>query len=398
MRLVASLGIRQAVLPPLRRPDIGFLRNLGFDGTDSQVIEKAWKHSPELVASCFSASSMWTANSATVSPSADCGDRKVHLTPANLSSGLHRSIEAADTWRMFSFLFRDDAFVVHPPLPGGCALSDEGAANHTRLAPAHERPGIGIFVFGQSVLDRSRPRPALFPARQTLEASQAVARHHRLDPDATLFVQQSPEAIDAGVFHNDVIAVGNESVLLCHEQAFVGGQATIDSIRDAYRRKSGSVLHVHQVSVKDLSLAHCVESYLFNSQLLTRPDGNMTLLCPADVEAMPNALRCARAIIEAANPVDDLRFLDLRQSMNNGGGPACLRLRVALSESELSCVHQGVLFDESLCARLSGWVERHYRDELAADDLRDPQLLVETANAFAELAMILEMPGDLFHL
>jgi len=83
-----------------------------------------------------------------------------------------------------------------------------------RLAPSHGEPGVEVFVYGVSA--------GPFPARQHVEASRAVARLHGLDAERTIFVQQSDQAIAAGAFHNDVVAVANERVLFAHEQAFAG--------------------------------------------------------------------------------------------------------------------------------------------------------------------------------
>ena len=82
--------------------------------------------------------------------------------------------------------------------------------------------------------------------------------------------------------------------------------------------------------------------------------------------------------------------------MNNGGGPACLRLRVVLTVEQQQAVHQGVLFSESLYARLKDWVNQHYRDELAPDDLRDPALIDEVSGAFEHLSRILGLPLSVF--
>ena len=399
MKRVHDLGIGQAVIPPLPRPRLDLLRELGFAGGDQQLIDSACEVSPPLVAACFSASSMWTANAATVSPSPDSADGRLHLTPANLLTSLHRAIEADQTMSLLQAIFpASDRFVVHRPLAGGLAMSDEGAANHTRLTPAHGRPGIHLFVYGQSALDKSRPRPVRFPARQTLEASQAVARCHGLDPGRVLFLQQHPEAIDAGVFHNDVIAVGNADMLLAHERAFAGGMADLEAVRQIWQRHHAEPLSIHVVQQARLSLDEAVSSYLFNSQLLSRPDGGMSLLCPAEVGETAAAAAAARDIIEADNPVDDLQFVELRQSMNNGGGPACLRLRVVMSDDEWNAVHQGVRFDQALYAGLTDWANRNYREELKADDLRDPDLREEIDTAFRQLAEILCLPPALFGL
>ncbi len=397
MRFVHSLGIPQAVLPPLRRPRLDLLRELGFSGSDSEVIQTAWKSQRSLVAACYSASSMWTANAATVSPSPDCRDGRLHLTPANLQNGLHRSIEADETTRVLRAVFpQPERFMVHDPLPANSVTSDEGAANHTRLCSRFDGAGVEVFVFGRSAFDQTRPLPVRFPARQTLEASQAVARRHALDPSATLIIQQSPAAIDAGVFHNDVISVGNQNVLLYHEQSFVDTPQTVEAIGDVFEQVASGPFHAVLITSQQLPMEDAVRSYLFNSQLLSRPGGGMTLLCPAEVSELPTARACAERILAEENPVDEVEFFDLRQSMYNGGGPACLRLRVVMTLAELDAMHQGVRFTDALYENLTAWVKRHYRDELAPDDLCDPQLISEVDEAFAELTTVLQLSPAVF--
>ena len=246
------------------------------------------------------------------------------------------------------------------PWPPGIALADEGAANHTRLCAGFAQPGLELFVFGKSVLDKSLPTPSSFPARQTREACQAIARRHRLTGQAVRLVQQNPDVIDRGVFHNDVISVGTRNVLLTHEDAFLGGVSAIREIESAYRQLTGQPLLVWCAQRSRLSVNDAVASYLFNSQLLVRPDEAMTLLCPTDVENLAAARAGAEDIVAADNPVDEVRYIDLRQSMNNGGGPACLRLRVVLDEDQLGAVHPGVLFTNALYAKLRDWVNRNY--------------------------------------
>ena len=393
MKFVAGLGIGQCVLPPLVRPRLEFLRDLGFSGTDEQIVDKAYKQSPALLASCFSASNMWTANAATVSPSADCQDGRLHVTPANLSSTLHRSIEHPSTTRNLRAIFSDPKqFVVHDPLSSQAGLSDEGAANHTRLSPAHDRSGIELFAFGIDTIDRAAPRPKKFPARQTRLASESIARNHGLNLDAAVLLQQNPAAIDAGVFHNDVISVGNENVLLCHEMAFVDQANQLAKLRTRFEQQFECPLFVIELSDKELPLADAVSSYLFNSQLVTRADGNMMLICPLECSENPNAKRCLEKIVEQSNPIQEVEFLNLRQSMNNGGGPACLRLRVVLTTQQQAAMHQGIIFNDPLHGELVDWVESHYREKIAPDDLRDPALIRESFDAIASLAKILELP------
>lgn len=398
MKFLADLGIGQCVLPPQLRPRLDLLRQLGFAGSDLQLIERAHAADPVLLAVCYSASNMWTANAATISAAADCQDKRLHLTPANLAGTMHRALEPPATTRVLRAIFADQAeFAVHDPLPATMVLTDEGAANHTRLTPRHGDPGIELFVFGHAPLNHSLKGPTKYPARQTLESCQAIARRHGLDPAMSMFIQQTPQAIDAGVFHNDVIAVGNQNVLLCHEDAFVGQSAQLVRIKEQYKRSCDSRIHIVEFTNREISLEAAVHSYLFNSQLVTRPDGPMILICPQECKENPSAIRCIERLISEDNPVDRVEFFDLRQSMNNGGGPACLRLRVVLTEAQQSRLHPGVLLTDALYQRLVAWVEQHYRQELRPDDLRDPSLLDETRTAIGELATILDFPaGVLF--
>ena len=399
MRLVHRLGIRQAVLPPLVRPNLDALRALGFDGPIPRIIDQAWKESPPLLAACYSASNMWTANAATVSPSADSDDGKVHLTPANLNNSFHRAIEAEDTTKVLRAIFSADSFIVHEPLPPCLTFSDEGAANHTRLCDRYSDPGLQVFVYGRDAHDKSPGSgPSNFPARQTLQASQTLARLHRLNEPRRIFVRQNPQAIDAGVFHNDVICVGNQNVLLFHEKAFVEQSQTIQEIQRRFESVAQQPLHCIEIAENQLPLGAAVSSYLYNSQLLTRGNEKMTLVCPAECREIEASFQCIESIIAQENPIDQVEFMDLRQSMNNGGGPACLRLRVVLTEAELAAVHPAVLFDDTLYGRLVTWVEAHYRDRLSPSDLRDPDLCGEVAEAMAALADILQLPPDVLGL
>lgn len=390
MKFLAGIGIGQCVLPPLQRPRFEFLREIGFTGTDRQLLDKAWAADPVLLATCYSASSMWTANAATVSPASDCEDGRLHLTTANLSSTLHRSIEHPSTTRLLKELFPDESvFAVHPALPSQPGLSDEGAANHTRLCAEHGGPGLELFVYGADAIRRNGVAPKKYPARQTMLASQSVARLHGLSAHRSLFLQQNPDAIDAGVFHNDVISVGNQDVLLCHELAFCDQAKQLDVVGEAFKREFDSPLNVIEFSSDEIGLPDVVGSYLFNSQLVTRPDGNMSLICPVECQENEAARKCTQRIIDGGNRVDEVVFLDLRQSMNNGGGPACLRLRVVLTEEQQAAIHQGVVLTDRLYADLVKWVNANYREQLSADDLRDPDLVDESARAMEELGKIL---------
>jgi succinylarginine dihydrolase len=389
MRQLALLGLPQGILPPHERPFVPGLRRLGFTGSDAEVIDKAHRTDPALLAACCSASSMWAANAATVAPSADAADGRVHFTPANLQSTLHRAFEPPQTSLALRRIFPGEGFVHHDPLPVSASLGDEGAANHTRF----ETPAgaLHLFAYGRSAM-RREPEPKRFPARQTREASQAVARLHRLSDDRAHFVRQSPDAIDEGVFHNDVVAVGNGRLLFYHEEAYADADA-IDAIRSVL----GPELVTYRVSSDELSLASAVQTYLFNSQIVTLPTGTMALIAPAECEESEAAKGVIDHLIaDDRAPVTEVHYLDVRQSMRNGGGPACLRLRVPLEEDELSRVHAPCLLSDEQHARLERWVRAHYREELSPEDLADPQLLEETRKALDELTGLLELGSDFY--
>jgi succinylarginine dihydrolase len=392
MKLLADMGLEQGVLPPQERPDLATLRRLGFRGSDDRIVEKAAKEAPELLAACYSSSAMWAANAATVSPSADTADGRVHFTPANLVSQFHRSLEPPFTAVALKAIFDDESrFVHHPPIPAGLHFSDEGAANHTRLCADYRARGIELFAYGRSSFDPSDQGPEVFPARQTKEASSAVARLHGLDPARTLFARQNPKAVDVGVFHNDVISVGNQNVFLYHEQAFHRSPAVAEELTKKFEEHCRGALVLIPVKPGEITLREAVESYFFNSQLVTLPDGKMLLIAPAECREINSTRTRLERIVEEENPIESVQYTDLRQSMKNGGGPACLRLRVVLTEEELSCVHQGVYFTDKLYHELTDWGNRHYRDRLGPEDLADPALVNESRAALDELAEILRL-------
>lgn len=358
MRANLELGLVQGVFLPHPRPDRGWLNRLGTTISDAP---------PALAANAMSASAMWAANAATVSPAPDAADGRCHLTPANLRTMPHRSIEWRSTLAQLQIAFSDGDFEIHPPVPP--AFGDEGAANHMRVTSAHSDEGLEIFVYGVS--------GGAFPARQHLEASKAIARLHRLDPDRTLFVQQSEEAIAAGAFHNDVVAVANERVLFAHEQAFAQKQSLLESCE---RFVPG--FEYVEVASSEVPLEDAVKSYLFNAQLVTPPDGEMTLIVPTEVRETKSIWTWIERHLAGNGPIRRVEIVDVRQSMANGGGPACLRLRLV---ADPSTIDPRFIVDAAKLDRLASVVERRWPAQIHHSELQQPSLIAEIERARSTL-------------
>jgi succinylarginine dihydrolase len=327
---------------------------------------------------------MWTANAATCAPSEDTDDKRMHVTAANLQAMFHRALEAPTTYAVLKAIFQDEArFAVHAPLPGGGQFADEGAANHTRLW-TEGHPAVHLFAFGRSAFE-TRDAPAKFPARQTKEAFEAVARLNRVPKPQRLFWQQDPVGIDGGAFHTDVLAVGNGNLLLLHERAFVEPERLLGELGRLLGEQFSFVL----AKEEELSVEAAVATYPFNSQLVTLPSGRMAIIAPKEAEENGAARAYLERVVAEENPVETVHYLDLRQSMHNGGGPACLRQRIRLTDEERGAVKARVLFDDKLHQELAQWVKKHYRDRLTADDLNDVALCREGMAALDELTGIL---------
>ena len=352
MRANVKLGLAQGIFVPHPRPDRPWLTELGT------TIEEA---DPVIAANAMSASAMWAANAATVSPAPDTADGKCHLTVANLRTMPHRSHESPATLAQLRLAFRGDSFAVHGPVP--TAFGDEGAANHMRLAPTHGEPGVEVFVYGIA--------GGAFPARQHIEASRAIARLHRLD--RVIFAQQSEDAIAAGAFHNDVVAVANERVLFAHELAFADKGALLGALE---ARMPG--FEYVEVPAAEVPLADAIKSYLFNAQLVTPPDRQPTLILPAEARETPSVWRWIERHVAGNGPIRRVEVVDVRQSMANGGGPACLRLRVV---ADPGSVDPRFMVDEARLDTIADVVRRHWPEQIHRDDLQRPALVADIERA-----------------
>lgn len=390
MGFVRDLGVPQAFIPPQYRPLIPYLKQIGYEGGIAKVLEQVYREAPHLLATVFSSSYMWAANAATVSPSADSADGKLHLTPANLLTNLHRSLEPTHTHAMLKHIFaNDECFKVHDPLDSTPGMADEGAANHMRVVGhSHGNPGLQVFVYGTQGSGKGI-NPKKYPARQQRDAYETIARQHRLYKDRTIFVQQHPDVIDEGVFHNDVIAMNTTNLMVAHERAFLDAQNFITALK---RKSEGSDFQYISISQSELPVADAVQSYFFNAQMLQLATNEIVILAP--LESQENAR--AHAVLQklvSDKAIAGVHYLDVRESMRNGGGPACLRLRIVLTPDEAAAIKQDVVLTKEKQTKLNSWIEKYYRDRLCLEDLCDALFVRELNEAYEALEPIIGLPG-----
>ncbi|MDB2356900.1 N-succinylarginine dihydrolase [Gammaproteobacteria bacterium] len=381
MRLIMDQGIPQGFFLPHERPHLMTLRAIGFGGTDEEVINHAAKKNPALLKNVYSASSMWSANAATFSPSIDSNDQKIHITPANLNSMFHRSIEHEFTKTQLELMFGGVA-KVHEPIKNISGYGDEGAANHLRVSAQHLMPGFQIFVYGSSAFEVHQG----IIARQAEEISQAVSTQHQLDPDRVLFLKQNEQAIHSGSFHNDIVSLANEEVFIFHQEAFadrVELERVLHQLKDHVKG-----FHSIEILSKDISLDDLVSSYLLNSQLITVKNNEMMMLLPEEVQNHGNCMKWLEEI-KSSSPIKRLEFVDIHQSMMNGGGPACLRFKAVVNSDELDKINKKFLLSPEKLINLRALVSKHYRDRINPDDLLDIKLMEESYLFLDELTQLL---------
>ncbi|MEZ6134518.1 MAG: N-succinylarginine dihydrolase [Pirellulaceae bacterium] len=370
--LVSRFGIPQFFWLPPERPQLSFLAALGFHGSLADQLKAAYETAPHILSAAYSSSFMWAANSATVSPSCDTQDGNLHVTPANLVSSWHRGMEALERVVDFRHQFAGvRQLIIHEPLPSLMPIRDEGAANHMRLCNRSGEIGCNVFVFGE---DREQESPSRFMPRQTRAACEAIARRHGLDPAQTFYLRQHPQAISAGVFHNDVIATSHRDLLIHHEFAFLDAQPELDRLTRRFLEQTGQPLRRIEISSAELPLEDAMRSYFFNSQILSPTDtkhfGETVLLCPAQCQSISTARALvARLLSDPQVAIDAAHFVSLDESMAGGGGPACLRLRLPLRAGELERLDSRHRLTEESLERLTGAIEQHYPTCVEFQDL-----------------------------
>lgn len=395
MKFLHSLGIKQAVLPPHERPHLPSLRRLGFTGTVVDILNTVKRVSPWILPQVSSSAAMWTANAATVSPSIDSSDSHLHVTPANLATYFHRSMESETNRRIFRALFTNPIFFEHhDPLPPAELFFDEGAANHTRFCKSYGSPGVQLFSFGKCRYDPEGnfPSPAKYPARQTKEASEAISHLHRLYPGHMSFAFQNPNTIDKGGFHADLFSLGNQNVFLVHEQAFWKQKEVLENLKQQVLQVCDTELNVIEIQENQFPLSEALQSYFFNSQLITLYDQSMALITPESCKLFPKAQRFIQELLsDPLNPIGKVHYVDLSESLKNGGGPACLRLRIVLNSNELAEMNPGVLFTDDLFQELSSHINKFYPDHLTLQDLADPKLYQLSIDSLDAISKILKV-------
>lgn len=381
MYFLHQLGIPQIVLPPLVRPNFDLIKDLGIKGSLRNKLKNIWNQSPHLAEACFSSSGMWTANAGIISNSKDTEDSKIHFTPANLTSNLHRSIEAKENHNIFKDLFPNKKhFNIHPPLPS--SLLDEGAANHCRVSPDTESHGINIFVYGHKNADSVKL------GRQSLEAFQSIARHHQLKPEHTLYIRQNPEVIQQGAFHNDVVATSHLNYFLYHEHSYTDSSIVENDLRIKFEAMFHSPLRTECVSEKEIPLALAIKTYLFNSQIVSSK-GEMVLIAPQQCQQSKRVSIYINKLLQSKTcPISNVHYLDINQSMKNGGGPACLRLRIILTEDQAACIPEDYLFSEERYKTLKSFITENYPSTIRRRELEDPDFITNLIDITTRLNRI----------
>ncbi len=390
MRRLVMHGVPQFVFPPHERPALSVLRGLGFEGDDQRVLETAFREAPALLTSALSSAFTWTANWGTVTGSAECGDGLVHCTVANLSASFHRSIEAETSKRLMTQLLNQKWAIHHDALPA--VFSDEGAANQMVLGVAGQ-PNLNIFVYGRTLDEGGRMTRRFFP-RQVREAWEVIARRHSLNQEAVFYVPQSARAIDAGVFHNDVIATAHRDLLIYHEWAF---DTDVDFDKNVRKKAKTIGFGVRLVAISNdmLSIEESVRTYFFNSQLVDihRDSKRWLWVLPGECADSEGALRAIDWVRERCPEIEALEFAPVTESMANGGGPACQRLRLPLNEVELASVNPVFRATPALLDQLSLIVGHLYPDSFAVGDILDRVFRGHVQAALAGIAATMSLEG-----
>ena len=187
------------------------------------------------------------------------------------------------------------------------------------------------------------------------------------------------------------MATSHRNVWLHHEHAYIDADKTILEIEERFELVTQQSLHRCKITAAELPLCDAVSSYLFNGQLLPSDRGPelMTMLCPEQVRETPTALRAIESLIDSDGPIVACEFVELRESMNNGGGPACLRLRVPMNEANWKNLPGNLRFSETIADQLCRVIESTYPAKLETSDLTSLELVHQVKLAVQELNRVL---------
>jgi succinylarginine dihydrolase len=184
------------------------------------------------------------------------------------------------------------------------------------------------------------------------------------------------------------VAVANEQLLFTHEQAFADKDAFYADLRAAL-----PCVDIIEVPASAVSLSDAIKSYLFNAQLVTLPDGGMALILPTEARDTPSVWTWLEQMIASNGPIRQLVPVDVRQSMANGGGPACLRLRVVADPADID---PRFLVDEAELDGIATIVSQYWPESIAPQDLSDTRLIARIEQSWLTLVDHLQLSGDLF--
>ena len=397
MELLASYGIPQFYLPPPVRPAWKWLESLGYCGDKACVLRDCYQEQPTLLSAAYSSAFMWTANAASVSCGSDTRSKRAKIKLANLNANLHRSIEESERLPQLERMFEAVEHVdVLRGLSSSRPLSDEGAANVMRFFSRVGAGGVYAFVYGNEAAESRESEDNSKKAdgkrrrqpRQTRMASAMVARSLDLEPGDCFLIQQTSDAIDAGVFHNDVIATSHENLLFYHELAFHNSEEAVAGIKKRFLEKTGEKLEACLVESSDLRLDDAVDTYLFNSQICTDIDGGWRMFVPENCNQSESVQRTLERLQAQYPRLVSIDYCPLAESMRNGGGPACLRLRISLTPSQIDQIPASMRISLSTLSQLRKLVETEYPEKVEPSDFVNPDFAEQCERISLQIARL----------
>jgi succinylarginine dihydrolase len=189
------------------------------------------------------------------------------------------------------------------------------------------------------------------------------------------------------------VSLANEEVFIFHQEAFADRVELERVLHHLKEHVKG--FHPIEILSEDISLDDLVSSYLLNSQLITVDNNEMMMLLPEEVQNHPNCMRWLDEI-QSSSPIKYLEFVDIRQSMMNGGGPACLRFKAVVNNDEFDRLNERFLLSPTKLMDLRTLVSKHYRDKLHPEDLLDIKFMQESYTFLDELTQLLDL-GNIYN-